>query len=98
MVTNLTFSQALEEAKGGAKIYRDGWNGKGQFLSMAPAAKGVPYTSIWSKHCREFASKQPEGVVNVAPSLTLKNAQGELVMGWVPSTGDLFAEDWVSEN
>lgn len=95
MISGLTFSEALEHAKKGLKVYRDGWNGKGQFLSFVPGAL-VPADKIWSKHGRAHAEASG-GLVWVAPSLTLKNAQGQLVMGWVPSTGDLFAEDWQSE-
>ncbi|HDS4294229.1 TPA: DUF2829 domain-containing protein [Klebsiella pneumoniae] len=27
----------------------------------------------------------------------MKNAQGIMQSGWVPSQGDLFAEDWLAE-
>ena len=31
----------------------------------------------------------------VAPCITLKNAQDMIIMGWIPSAGDLFANDWM---
>ena len=36
-----------------------------------------------------------KGEFTIAPHLDLKNAQGIMQPGWVPSQGDLFAEDWV---
>ena len=35
------------------------------------------------------------GSIDVAPYCTLKTAQDTLAMGWTPSTGDLFADDWL---
>jgi hypothetical protein len=96
MVSGLTFEEALQSVKQGSRIYRAGWNGKNQFLSLAPGNSHLPAGSIWSRHGREFAELLG-GSIAVAPSLTLKNSQDQLVMGWVPSTGDLFAEDWVAE-
>jgi hypothetical protein len=95
MVPGLTFGEALEAAKNGMRIFRLGWNGKNQFLSMAAGAT-IPASKVWSQHGRAHAELLG-GEIRVAPSLTLKNSQDELVMGWVPSTGDLFAEDWVAE-
>jgi len=31
----MKFGEALEAVKSGAKIYREGWNGKGQFVIKA---------------------------------------------------------------
>ncbi|CAI2145751.1 Protein of uncharacterised function (DUF2829) [Serratia fonticola] len=87
----MNFGQALEAAKGGAKIYRDGWNGKGQFVIAIPGTsnvlprEGTPYADL---------DISPLGVVDIAPHLDLKNAQGHMQPGWVPSMGDLFANDW----
>ena len=36
-----------------------------------------------------------KGEFTIAPHLDLKNAQGIMQPGWVPSQCDLFAEDWV---
>lgn len=87
----MNFGQALEAAKSGAKIYRDGWNGKGQFVIAIPGTsnvlprEGTPYADL---------DISPLGVVDIAPHLDLKNAQGHMQPGWVPSMGDLFANDW----
>ena len=37
MLENLSFGAALEVAKAGGRISRQGWNGKGMFVFMRPA-------------------------------------------------------------
>ena len=39
MLENLSFGAALEVAKAGGRIARQGWNGKGMFVFMRPADK-----------------------------------------------------------
>lgn len=90
-----SFSKALELLKQDQKITRKGWNGKDQWLSVScNEGKTVPAESFWSSHNLEFAHSNG-GSAKVMPCITLKNAQDQIVMGWIPSTGDLFAEDWM---
>lgn len=90
----LSFSAALELLKAGHKVARIGWNGKDQWLSIScPESKEVPASGFWSPHNAEFA-KNNGGSAKVAPCITLKTAQNTIAMGWIPSTGDLFANDW----
>lgn len=87
----MTFSEALEELKKGAAVHRAGWNAGGQFVIMVPGTdsvvprEGTPYASL---------HVSPNGVVNIKPHLDMKNAQGDMQPGWVPSQSDLFANDW----
>lgn len=90
-----SFSKALELLKQGDKITRKGWNGADQWLSIScPDTKDVVADNFWSPHNAEFA-RQNGGSAKVAPCITLKNAQGMIIMGWIPSAGDLFADDWM---
>ena len=90
-----SFSRALELLKQGEKIARKGWNGANQWLSIScPDTKDVAADNFWSPHNAEFA-RQNGGSAKVAPCITLKNAQGMIIMGWIPSAGDLFADDWM---
>lgn len=91
--SNLSFGEALEHLKKGAKVARLGWNGKDQYV-VAQAANEVESTYIWNPHNKAHAEKIG-GRIKVAAYCTLKTAQDTLAMGWVPSTGDLFAEDWM---
>ncbi|EMX9856411.1 DUF2829 domain-containing protein [Klebsiella pasteurii] len=77
----MKFGEALEAVKSGAKIYREGWNGKGQFVKWIPG----------------FGPAFVIDDCEVAGCLALKNAQGVVQPGWVPSQGDLFADDWLAE-
>lgn len=88
----LGFSEALVALKAGQKIARSGWNGKDQYV-VAQAANEVESTYIWNPHNKAHAEKIG-GFIKVAAYCTLKTAQDTLAMGWVPSTGDLFANDW----
>ena len=90
-----SFSMALDLLKQGNKICRKGWNGANQWLSIScPETKDVAADNFWSPHNAEFA-RQNGGSAKVAPCITLKNAQGMIIMGWIPSAGDLFANDWM---
>jgi hypothetical protein len=68
---------ALEEAIG-AKIYREGWNGKGQFVIKAGG-----YTVSEPRPGSDYAKAGITGEFTIAPHLDLKNAQGIMQPGWL---------------
>ena len=90
-----SFEFALVAIKEGKRVVRAGWNGKDQWAALSGPCepREVPDIGFWSEHTRAFAISQG-GTAKVAPGLLLKNAQDLIVMGWVPSTGDLLATDW----
>ena len=90
-----SFEFALVAIKEGKRVVRAGWNGKDQWVALSGPCepREVLEVSFWSEHSRAFAISQG-GTAKVAPGLLLKNAQDLIVMGWVPSTGDLLATDW----
>ena len=90
---SLTFGDALVALKHGQKVARSGWNGKDQYV-VAQGANEVESTYVWNPHNKAHAEKLG-GWINVAAYCTLKTAQDTLAMGWTPSTGDLFANDWI---
>ena len=85
---HLTFSQALDFAKNGELICRKGWNGKNQYVLVI---KGDCVCKSINECYGDDEEKMSQ--VNVDDALYLKNAQDTLIP-WVPSQGDLFAEDW----
>lgn len=93
--SGLPFGLALAGTMKGYRACRAGWNGAGQWVAMSPGSKALPAERFWNPNNRAFAAGQPGGVADVVPCMTMKNAQGEIVMGWAPSQGDLFATDWV---
>ena len=91
----MTFGMAVEAMKRGAKVARKGWNGKGMWLCvpLCDGPKEIPATGIWGKANAEYAEKNG-GTVKVMPYVTMKTADGAIVMGWLASQTDMLAEDW----
>lgn len=92
----LTFGQALEQLKDGDRIAREGWNGKGMWLSLSGVMGGrsVAAENFWSLHNAEFARRNG-GFATVSPCITMKTASGEILMGWLASQTDMLADDWM---
>ncbi len=93
----MNFSSALEALNGGSRVSREGWNGKNQFVyktvGNTVSKDFIPKFASLPDSVKEFLSEKGEDVV-FQSSLTLYNAQGNMQPGWVPSQGDLFADDW----
>lgn len=85
------FSWALQWLKDGHKVARLGWNGKGQWVTMQNGST-VLGSMMRNENSKNFYGDRE---VKIRPHLDIKTADDSYVCGWVPSTGDLFAEDWV---
>ena len=94
-VDGMTFGQAIEAMKQGKKVARKGWNGKGMWLCipLCDGPKEIPAFDIWGKPNVEYA-EQNGGTVKVVPYVTMKAADGTIVMGWLASQTDMLSEDW----
>lgn len=92
----LTFGQALEQLKDGDRVAREGWNGKGMWLSLSGPLHGreIAFENFWSSNNAEFA-RANGGSATVLPCITMKTASGEILMGWLASQTDMLAEDWM---
>ncbi|MDQ6418679.1 DUF2829 domain-containing protein [Paenibacillus sp. LHD-117] len=94
----LTFGAALVNLKEGKKLARSGWNGKGQFVVMMPSLYLPPHSSQEPGAKVNDRTAKHIGVdtsLDSQPYCALFNAQGKWQPGWLPSQGDLFAEDWI---
>lgn len=89
----LTFGEAIEALKRGAKVAREGWNGKGMWLALSPGHQALEANKFWAGPNRKYA-EQAGGSVEVLPSITIKTADGKILMGWLASQTDMLAEDW----
>lgn len=89
----LNFSQALDALKQGQKIAREGWNGKGMWLAMSTGKSSLPEAQFWNQHAKKFAAENG-GNANILPSIIMKTADNQILIGWLASQSDLFAEDW----
>ena len=83
----MDFGQALVALKGGSKVSREGWNGKGMFLFLVPGSRfqvnRPPLLGIY-----------PEGTeISYHAHVDMKTAQGDVVP-WLCSQTDMLAEDW----
>lgn len=83
----MTFGLALEAMKLGYKMQREGWNGKGMFVYLVPAASYPAQTGVAKSHFGENA------MVPYNAYIAIKGT-GESVSTWAPSVGDALAEDW----
>lgn len=82
------FETALVHLKTGAKVAREGWNGKGMFVFLVPGSQfkvnRPPLMGIY-----------PEGThVVYHAHVDMKTADDKIVP-WLCSQTDLLADDWV---
>lgn len=87
----MTFGIAIELAKKGIKIARDGWNGKGMFVVYQ---KGYPQGINCNKQTAEAWGLKEGDLFKCEPYLQIKMVNGSHAM-WVPSINDVLADDWV---
>lgn len=92
----LDFGAALRALKHGERVARRGWNGKDMWLALScDGSREVPAAGFWAPANRKWAEQQPNGTAMVLPSITMKTATGEILMGWLASQTDMLAEDWM---
>lgn len=83
----MNFGQALEAMKAGEKVARAGWNGKGMFVYLVPAASYPAQTGAAKSHFGDGA------MVPYNAYMAIKNMDNT-VSTWVPSVNDCLSEDW----
>lgn len=107
---SVNFGAALEAAKKGKLIQREGWNGKGMFVFQRPEdnispqfinnIKSLPQAfKDWFGNQQVKIDGGQSGTVVLAPVkftayLCMKAADGSIVNGWLASQTDMLAEDW----
>ena len=88
-----TFGEALEALKQGKKVARKGWNGKGMYLWLKPAA------TIKAEWCKDPILKDIAeangGEVEALGTICMKTVDGKILTGWLASQTDMLLEDWV---
>ena len=93
----MDFGDALRALKTGKRIARAGWNGKDMWLALSGPLEGrrIAAEYFWSKRNSEYANQTIDGCATVLPCITMKTADGSILMGWLASQSDMLAEDWV---
>lgn len=93
-INAMSFGHALHALENGKRVCRSGWNGKEMWLALScPESKQVPASGFWNEHNANFAREQG-GHATVLPSITMKTADGKILMGWLASQTDMLAKDW----
>jgi hypothetical protein len=85
----MTFGAAIEALKGGSKVTRAGWNGKGMFLYYVPAASYPASRNTLGTMLGYFK----DDLVPYQAYIAMKTAQ-DTVVPWLASQSDLLSEDW----
>lgn len=85
--SGLTFGMVIKALKAGKRVARAGWNGKGMFVYLVPAASYPAQTGAAKAHFGAGA------MVPYNAYMVIKNVN-ETVSTWVPSVNDCLAEDW----
>lgn len=80
----MTFGEAINRAKNGARIAREGWNGKSQYVEIA--------TCISYKNTKgEIVNAEHDAIGNQAFAFV---GTSGVQMGWLASQSDMLATDW----
>lgn len=88
----MNFGQAIQALKEGKKVARKGWNGKGMFLWLKPAAT---VKAEWCKDPMLHAiAEKNGGEVKALGTICMFTAQREILSGWLASQTDMLTEDW----
>ncbi|WP_438589622.1 Thoeris anti-defense Tad2 family protein, partial [Duncaniella freteri] len=82
-VESMTFGLAIKALKAGHKVARKGWNGKGMFLWLKPAA------TVKSEWCKDPMLKKLAddngGTIEAAGTICMFTAQHQILTGWLAS-------------
>lgn len=98
MIENITFGDAIKALKEGKAVQRKGWNGKGLFVvkQIPCTLEGLIIDKIQSlpQSAKELI-KSRDGVptLSYTNQMLIINPDGR-ADSWVPSSSDVFAEDW----
>jgi len=91
------FGYAIKNLKVGNKVARTGWLGKGMFVfKQVPANVDIQYVP----NMQSLPQRVKDEFVKRGKSLNYSNQMAivksdNTVDSWVPSSSDIFAEDWV---
>ena len=85
----VSFGHAVELLKGGHRVAREGWNGKGMFLYYVPENK---YPASRNEH-GTMVGVFEDDMVPYGAYIAMKTAQNNVVP-WLASQTDVLAEDW----
>lgn len=93
----MNFGQAIEALKEGKAIQRAGWNGKGLFvIKQVPTVIGadiIPNMQSLPQAAKDILMSREAPKIKYTNQMLIVNPDGR-ADSWVPSSSDVFAEDW----
>ena len=93
----MTFGKAIEVLKQGEAIRRKGWNGKGLFVvKQVPShIEGdiIPNMQSLPQSAKNILMSRENPHIDYTNQMLIINPDGR-ADSWVPSSSDVFAEDW----
>jgi hypothetical protein len=89
----MDLGEAIKALKEGKRVSRAVWNGKGMWLAYSPGSKVLPAANFWSP-CNKAFPEQNGGTAEVLRCITMKTADGKILMGWLASQTDILSDDW----
>lgn len=93
--SGLNFGLALEALKQGRRVARRGWNGKGMFLFLLPAADNLPTKIIHDPALRAVIESELGGdTFDALGSIRMWTADKKVLTGWLASQTDMLTDDW----
>ena len=96
-LNNYDFGTAIKFLRAGGAIRRAGWNGKGMFvIKQVPAhiiSETIPNMQSLPQIAKDILMKRQKPCLKYTNQMLIINQDGR-ADSWVPSSSDVFAEDW----
>lgn len=97
VLATFTFGTAVLLLKAGVAVRRAGWNGKGLFVvKQVPShitADIIPKMQSLPQSAKDIIMARKEPHIDYTNQMLIINPDGR-ADSWVPSSSDVFAEDW----
>ena len=97
---SMNFGKAIEALKAGSAIRRSGWNGKGLFvIKQIPthitvdSIPNIPNMQSLPQSAKNILMNRENPHIDYTNQMLIINPDGR-ADSWVPSSSDVFAEDW----
>lgn len=94
---SMNFGKAIEALKAGSAIRRSGWNGKGLFVvKQVPShitGDIIPKMQSLPQSAKDILMSRENPHIDYTNQMLIINPDGR-ADSWVPSSSDIFAEDW----
>ena len=93
----MDFGRAIQLLKEGKALYRDGWNGKGMFVvKQVPCSihkEAIPTMQSLPMTAKVILADRGVESINYRNQMLIVDKDGN-ANSWVPSSSDIFADDW----